>query len=419
MGEKKKDKDDHKLEDKIEQLQRTLKEKDNIISDLKERNTKQEKKIDDQTRARLVKEKDAIILELKDRIRKKDDQTRARLASPDSPVAKSVLDATLLENRDLHLRIEAMLLQVQEEKRLTKEATVLAETYKRELTAYESKNVSLEKELQAAKADIAKLQLHLGELLNSSKPPTSLSTSTSSASSASTTPTKALSLPPSPRDNNQSNNIPSTPVQSSTNNESSSPSIASTNTTSTTPTKENHYLGDSILSSDSSISEGDTFDVITALSPRDNLVGMEPSHMESYDDLSKLAKELDTDSLDAGSSLSDLMSSLDSVSSPAKALDFDSLTHATDANEVSSTLISPTAHMERCAPFHSDSNYDQDFIYILNHAFIIFIFLSSRRTVKPVLKLQPFMTLKPFIFPFPLPLSLCTHMCDVQPIWCS
>lgn len=393
-GDRKKEKDEDKrvseLEARVEQLQKTLKERDNMINDLKDKNTKQEKKIDDHTRARLVKEKDATILELKERIRKKDDQTMARLAHPDSPVAKSVLDATLQENRDLHLRIEAMLLQIQDERKLSKECIQLTDSLKRDLATSESKNAALEKELQSAKGDIAKLQLQLG-LKDSASKPASLSTSNSSASSASTTPTKT-SLPSSPRDNtnNQPTSTPSTPTQPSTTQNAETTTTATTPnaTTTTTPTKEkdNNGLADSILSSDSSISEGDTLDAITKLSPRDELAGLETS----YDDLSKLAQELDSDTLDGGSSLSDLMISLDSVS-PAQALDFASLAHVADTGDLAATLVSPTAHVERRPPFHSDSEYDKDFICIL-----FFIHLHARTCMIYCMMNMHFSPLFPF-----------------------
>lgn len=396
------------LEAKIENLQKTLRDKDHAISELKDKNVKQEKKIDEQTRAKSAKEKDATVKELKERIllqQKKDDQTRARLATPDSPVVKAVLDATLQENKDLHLRIEAMVMHAQEEKKTVSEITQMVENYKRELAQAESRNQALEQELQAAKAETLRIQRQIAHLrdpvsvahfmLNASAEhlpePFASTDSTSTEAAKPTSPhfvdknvveatkveatktelTKAnpLHTESSPSKQPTPQPQPTTPTQSPPQHTPTTPEhpprvtpLAIPQHTTEPPVSLRANGGSN------NNNKGEGADITPSTSSRDEL-----ADLESYD-LSQLAQELDlgTNGLAPSASLSDLMGSLDSLdNSPMQALDFISLAQDKTAGSQPATLLSPTARVEMRSPFKADNEYDKDFIYILISLFIL------------------------------------------------
>jgi hypothetical protein len=414
------------LEARIENLQKSIRDKEHTIAELKDKSVKQEKKIDDQTRAKSVMEKDASVKELKERIthqqlvqqqqQKKDDQTRARLALPDSPVVKAVLDATLQENKDLHLRIQAMVLQAQEEKKTVSEISQMIENYRHELAVAESRNQALEQELQAAKAETLRIQRQIAHLRDPLTPDHFISHATSTTD----IPTPALTIDTNaatpkvdvnattPKTDTNASNVDATRAETATQTQTtpsqpqpttprtpyvvpplkptsqmhihttpahtqpSTPPTSQPNTSSTskqaiqtsTPVHTHHTSTGPVsprANGTSSFKEANTATPSNPpISPRDEL-----AELESYD-LSKLAKELDANSL-ASSSLSDLMDSLDN-GSPMQALDFISL--AQDKNQAAQppSLMSPTARVEMGSPFKGDNGYDKDFINILNCA---------------------------------------------------
>jgi hypothetical protein len=390
---------------------KTLRDKDHAISELKDKNVKQEKKIDEQTRAKSAKEKDAAVKELKERIlyqQKKDDQTRARLATPDSPVVKAVLDATLQENKDLHLRIEAMVAQAQEEKKTVSEIFRMVENYKKELAEAEIRNQALEQELQAAKAETMRIQRQIAHLRDpvsvthfmSNVPEPSATTDTTKAEATTPEATKLEATKPEAESTTaDANKVEATKVEptrteltkANTTHTESSPSKHLTSqpqpqpTTPVqthpphTPTTPEHTQSTSphitplVIPQHNSTeppvspranginNKGDAgiTTSTSSLSPRDEL-----AELESYD-LSKLAQELDLDTNDLApsSSLSDLMGSLDSLdSSPMQALDFISLAQDRSTGSQPATLLSPTARVEMRSPFKADNEYGKDFI---------------------------------------------------------
>jgi hypothetical protein len=436
----------------VESLQKAVKDRDATITELKEKNTKQEKKIDEQQRAKAMKEKDAIIGELKQRInkqhQKKDNQTMARLAFADSPVTKSVVDKTLQENNDLqkelekahrenkelHLRIEAVLLTVNEEKRLHQEVGKVAERYKQE-------NTRLEREMEATKGEMRKVQLQLIELQESlhivtalNKHPSHLALSlplTSSSSSSSTPSTspspraaaaggapavsprggapvspRGAASSPSPRDaaapaSPRGVEVPS-PVRSDSPSPpshtppSSSPRPSDTSATpppadDTTPhhgetegngsaaaPTPNHTDATTTppLEPPNPSLEDDTLTAFTNTLTSSTTTSRSTSFDLGSVDLSDLAKGLDDyTSLQNASSSSelDLMRSLDNMSDPSQPHDFSSLMKQETKGEGLEGAVSPTARLDVQEPFLDPSSaYDHDFMDIL---FLFFIFL--------------------------------------------